>query len=284
MNLKSNKKSKFWCIPYVMLTLLAFFLGSCDDGKEVSPITGSGGTPFNPAFPIRIDSIYPKAGSAGQRVLIYGENFGNNPSQLEVYIGGQKSSVVNVKSTYMYCLMPSKAYEGDIQVTIKDGEKTYTSEKSDVRFEYQRLKVVSTLLGEVNPQISDKKKNFEIKDGPFDNCGGVANPCFMKWDPEYPELLYFAEDTSVDPEGVTGSVYAVLISDGNNYILFFLGVSMEGMSVGVLLIFLKIRTECIIWLWLHHKLMQLIPRSICLIVFQIQLNHVVLNGQIEEQL
>ena len=79
MNLKSNKKSKFWCIPYVMLTLLAFFLGSCDDGKEVSPITGSGGTPFNPAFPIRIDSIYPKAGSAGQRVLIYGENFGNNP-------------------------------------------------------------------------------------------------------------------------------------------------------------------------------------------------------------
>ena len=35
--------------------------------------------------------------------------------------------------------------------------------KSDVRFEYQRLKVVSTLLGEVNPQISDKKKNFEIK-------------------------------------------------------------------------------------------------------------------------
>ena len=40
--------------------------------------------------------------------------------------------------------MPSKAYEGDIQVTIKDGEKTYTSEKSDVRFEYQRLKVVST--------------------------------------------------------------------------------------------------------------------------------------------
>ena len=79
-------------------------------------------------------------------------------------------------------------------------------------------------------------------------------------------------------------VYAVLISDGNNYILFFLGVSMEGMSVGVLLIFLKIRTECIIWLWLHHKLMQLILRSICLIVFQIQLNHVVLNGQIEEQL
>ena len=46
MNLKSNKKSKFWCIPYVMLTLLAFFLGSCDDGKEVSPITGSGGTPW----------------------------------------------------------------------------------------------------------------------------------------------------------------------------------------------------------------------------------------------
>ena len=278
MNLKSNKKSKFWCIPYVMLTLLAFFLGSCDDGKEVSPITGSGGTPFNPAFPIRIDSIYPKAGSAGQRVLIYGENFGNNPSQLEVYIGGQKSSVVNVKSTYMYCLMPSKAYEGDIQVTIKDGEKTYTSEKSDVRFEYQRLKVVSTLLGEVNPQISDKKKNFEIKDGPFDNCGGVANPCFMKWDPEYPELLYFAEDTSVDPEGVTGS--GIRCIDFGRQQLYTILPRSEygGYERGRSIDFFKDKDG------VYHKLMQLILRSICLIVFQIQLNHVVLNGQIEEQL
>ena len=69
MNLKSNKKSKFWCIPYVMLTLLAFFLGSCDDGKEVSPITGSGGTPFNPAFPIRIDSIYLKQALQGKEYL-----------------------------------------------------------------------------------------------------------------------------------------------------------------------------------------------------------------------
>ncbi len=34
-------------------------------------------------------------------------------------------------------------------------------------------------------------------------------------------------------------VYAVLISDGNNYILFFLGVSMEGMSVGSSIDFFK---------------------------------------------
>lgn len=205
MNLKSNKKEKFRCISCAMLALLALFLGSCDDGKEIAPIAGSGGDPFNSAIPIRVDSIYPKTGSAGQRVLIYGENFGNDPSKMEVYIGGQKSSIVNVQSTHMYCLMPSKAYKGDIQVIIKDGDNTYTSQESDVRFEYRRLKVVSTLLGEVNPQISDKKKNFEIKDGPFDNCGGVANPCFMQWDPEHSELLYFAEDTSADPEGVTGS-------------------------------------------------------------------------------
>ncbi|WP_242489678.1 hypothetical protein [Bacteroides thetaiotaomicron] len=153
-----------------------------------------------------------------------------------------------------------------------------------MRFEYQRLKVVSTLLGEVNPQISDKKKNFEIKDGPFDNCGGVANPCFMKWDPEYPELLYFAEDTSVDPEGVTGS--GIRCIDFGRQQLYTILPRSEygGYERGRSIDFLKIRTECIIWLWLHHKLMQLILRSICLIVFQIQLNHVVLNGQIEEQL
>ena len=49
--------------------IISLFLGSCDDGKEVSPITGSGGTPFNPAFPIRIDSIYLKQALQGKEYL-----------------------------------------------------------------------------------------------------------------------------------------------------------------------------------------------------------------------
>lgn len=46
----------------------------------------------------------------GQKILIYGENFGNDPSLIEVTIGGQKAPVVNVQSTVIYCIVPTKAY------------------------------------------------------------------------------------------------------------------------------------------------------------------------------
>lgn len=77
-------------ILWGMFTLTTFLLQSCDNGKEVTPAQGSGGSPFNPQLPISVKEISPTNGAAGQKVLIYGENFGNDPSLIEVTIGGQK--------------------------------------------------------------------------------------------------------------------------------------------------------------------------------------------------
>ena len=91
-------------ILWGMFTLTTFLLQSCDNGKEVTPAQGSGGSPFNPQLPISVKEISPTNGAAGQKVLIYGENFGNDPSLIEVTIGGQKAPVVNVQSTViLYC-------------------------------------------------------------------------------------------------------------------------------------------------------------------------------------
>ena len=183
-------------ILWAMFTLTTFLLQSCDNGKEVTPAQGSGGSPFNPQLPISVKEISPTNGAAGQKILIYGENFGNDPSLIEVTIGGQKAPVVNVQSTVIYCIVPTKAYSGEIQVTIKQGEEIYSAEVAEVKFEYQRQVVVSSLCGATSEQGSNS-----AKDGPFNDCGSITNPCFMTWDPEDHNLLYDAEDAG-DAEGV----------------------------------------------------------------------------------
>lgn len=196
MKIKDYKKSKSWRISYAILALFAFFLGSCDGGKEISIVSGSGGDPFNPASPIQVESIFPNTGGANQRVLISGKNFGNDPSKLEVFIGGQKASVISVKDDCIYCMVPSKAFEGNVEVRVIDGDNTYVSETNDIKYDYQRLVIVSNLLG-----YKDQYNHFDIKNGPFDDCGGIRNCCWMSWDPEYPELLYFSEDADSDDGG-----------------------------------------------------------------------------------
>lgn len=186
-------------VLWIMLALFTFLLESCDNGKEVIPASSSGGDPFNPDLPICIDSIYPNSGAAGQRLLILGENFGNDPSQIEVQIGGKKAAVVSAQSDIMYCIVPSKAYTGEIQISITQGENTYISEMTDVKFDYQRQIVVSTLCGTKKEQGSNA-----AKDGPFDDCGAITNPCFMAWDPTDHDLLYVAEDTDADGDGING--------------------------------------------------------------------------------
>ena len=44
-------------ILWGMFTLTTFLLQSCDNGKEVTPAQGSGGSPFNPQLPISVKEM-----------------------------------------------------------------------------------------------------------------------------------------------------------------------------------------------------------------------------------
>ena len=46
-------------ILWAMFTLTTFLLQSCDNGKEVTPAQGSGGSPFNPQLPSSVKEISP---------------------------------------------------------------------------------------------------------------------------------------------------------------------------------------------------------------------------------
>lgn len=160
-----------WRVCQLAILLVALCLGSCsdsDNGDDPSNMT------FDPNKPIVVDEINPTTGGIGQRLVIMGDNFGNDPSMVNVTIGGQKSVIINVKSHAIYCLVPAGAYTGEIKVEVSVGEESsYVAQvKEGLKFDYQRKMVVSTLLGS---RRDDGSYDNDVN-GPFDNCGAIASP------------------------------------------------------------------------------------------------------------
>jgi len=99
--------------------VLIFGLGGCkDDIKNVTEAL-----PFDPAKPVVVSDFSPKAGGMGQRLVIYGQNFGNDPTKINVLIGGKQAKVISAVGESLYCLVPRQAFNGDIEVRVGDPNK-----------------------------------------------------------------------------------------------------------------------------------------------------------------
>src|SRR5699024_8811926 len=127
-----------------VLLFLTVFFGCKKDAK-----TTHLSVPYNPAEPVKVTDFFPKEGGAGEQLVIYGNNFGNDTSIVDVFIGGKIASVIGVHDNVIYCLVPNQAYKGNIQVKIGSGQTTNYA-KAGSSFSYQRQKVVTTLLGETD--------------------------------------------------------------------------------------------------------------------------------------
>lgn len=125
-------------------------------------------TPFNPNQVLVVDSFYPKSGALGTRMIVYGSNFGNDVDRVRVSIGGIESKVISVRGESLLCMVPSKAYDGDIKVSVVDADgNVLQAGESDEIFDYQYRWVTSTFLG----TMYDNNTKWDTKDGPFDDCG-----------------------------------------------------------------------------------------------------------------
>jgi hypothetical protein len=186
MKTKSIMKNGHWYVLSMMLTLITICFGSCKSDSEEE-----GG--FDPSKSVIVSSFTPEKGSVGTRMILYGENFGNDISKIRVTIGGISSKVVGANGTSLYCIVPSKAYEGDIKVEILGDDGEVMKEVNvDKKFVYEKKMLVSTFIG-----TKDDKGNFEVKDGPFDNCGGIGRSWWLAFDPKNHDILYIAGQDQV---------------------------------------------------------------------------------------
>lgn len=176
-------KTKINSVQWIVLLLALLCVQAC---KEENVASGS--DPHDPSKPVQITDFSPKTGGVGQRLVIYGNNFGNDTSIVRVAIGGRDAKVIGVNNESLYVIVPEKAYDGDIVVRIGSTSNPKEVTATEI-FTYQRKMVVTTLAG-----YEDERGNYETKDGPFWDCGGFSNPSWLEFDPKNPHLLYMAQD------------------------------------------------------------------------------------------
>lgn len=181
MQIRFNMKIRHW----IILLMLMVFSVSCKDDNSVGDAQ-----PFNPDKPVVISSFTPESGGLGTRLVVYGDNFGNDLSKVRVVIGGKNAKVVGVKGSALHCIVPPRAFDGDIVITIVDENgEAITSVETDNSFDYQRQLLVSTFLGE----YVEREQDAVTKDGPFDDCGSFwADMRWLSFDPLNPNHLYMA--------------------------------------------------------------------------------------------
>jgi hypothetical protein len=165
------------------VAVMVVCLASCNDSKDNAAMS-----PFNPKKPVVVTDFSPKKAGMGARVLVYGTNFGDDISILEVAIGGKAAKIIGLVDGCIYCIMPAQAYDGDIKVNIlnDNGDIIATSGYSTENvIEYEKKMLVTTLLGKMNPNGT-----YDVKDGPFEDCGGLGGCVWMVVDPKDRDIMY----------------------------------------------------------------------------------------------
>lgn len=200
MKMKSIMKSNCWLIYWMMLASIALCFGSCKDDAQ----NGADMQPFDPSKPVVISDFAPKSGGAGQRLVIYGKNFGNDPNIVNVYIGGEKAILISAKGESLYCMVPQGAYKGTVEVRV-GGEENPVTANSETKFDYIRKMVASTLCGYKNEQDDQG-----WKEGKFSVTAGFRLPAYMKFDPIDTKIMWMAYDQW---DNVKGDFYKVNFRD-----------------------------------------------------------------------
>ena len=186
MNLK---KMSFPVGVFVMLMMLVGLSG-CDSTTNIEDYINeqSDAPAYNPSQKVTIGDFTPSSGSVGQQLVIYGSNFGNDPSLVKVVIGGKPAPVVSVNGDCLYTFIPSKSFTGEIVITVGEGAQAQTV-TADKNFTYDRKMVVGKLCGY---KLPDDSQGWI--DGPFETCAGFRNDGVMQFSPYNHDQLFIVYD------------------------------------------------------------------------------------------
>ena len=144
---------------------------------------------YDPSRPVTVTDFIPKEGGVDQKLVVYGSNFGNDTGNVKVTIGGQRAVLISVKGDCLYCLVPAKAYSGEVVVSVGGKTANEQSATASNKFNYERKMVVGTLSG-VRNQFDDQGWH----DGPFNTATGYAGEGCLTFDPLNHNILYAVYD------------------------------------------------------------------------------------------
>lgn len=108
MKRKTHEKRCLYWYKALVLILSVCLIG-CQDDK-----IGSNG--YDPSKPVVFSDFTPDHGSLRTQIHIYGDNFGTDPSKIHITIGGQYTTTIGCTNTEIYCIVPPKAFDGNIKI------------------------------------------------------------------------------------------------------------------------------------------------------------------------
>jgi IPT/TIG domain./NHL repeat. len=209
---------------YIMLIIALFFIYSCNT-KELVDFS------YNPNSPVTLDSFAPLKGGMATKVILSGENLGNDPSQIKVYFNNKKASVIGCDKGKVLVVTPRQP--GDtckISVVIGKDSLSYSN-----KFAYKTTTTVTTLVG--------KKGTTLFKSGSFSEAT-FAKPHYLSVDNEYNLFLVSwggtnngnisminqqnktvtelaaCGPTNIPTTDITGNIVMIPTDEGDDYYLF----------------------------------------------------------------
>jgi len=188
LNIIYNKRRLHALCLLLAFASIGFYSCQGDDSADIKY------SPFDSSKPVVVSDFTPKSGGAGQRLVIYGTNFGTDASIVSVFIGGKEAVVIGVNGESIYCLVPVGAIGGDIEVRIGEVDKEVIG-YSDTKFDYLRKMTVSTVIGYKNARGDEPWKDgkfFSVNQNEM--ASGFWNESFMKFDPLNSKHLWMTFD------------------------------------------------------------------------------------------
>lgn len=150
-------------MKHLFFALMCCCLLSCSDSEKNTD-------QVDPSQPVIFTDFSPKEGSVRTRLYISGRNFGKDLSKIHVNVGGKEVKVIGSNGNSIYCMIPSRAYDGNVTVKIEgDNGETITNYTFEDKFTYHAKQTVGTLIRKV-----DENGNSSWIEGPFENAAITA--------------------------------------------------------------------------------------------------------------
>ncbi|CDA76863.1 putative cell surface protein have conserved domain [Bacteroides sp. CAG:530] len=102
-------------IKFVVIIVIVTIVFSCSKNE-------AGNSEYDPSLPISLTDFFPIQGGMATRMVIEGANFGTDISQIKVFFNQKEASILNVKNSIIYLLVP-KLPGNDCIVTVKVGNQ-----------------------------------------------------------------------------------------------------------------------------------------------------------------
>lgn len=153
---------------FIVLSLFVCCLNSCMDDRDVGMDKGE---PYDSDKPISCNSFTPLEGGIATRVILKGDNLGNDPNIVKVYFNNKPAPVIGCNSGNVLVITPRQPGDTCVISLVVGKDSSVFAQK----YIYHTREVVSTIVGQ--------RETTAFKEGSFGEATFV-NPSYLTVDDE----------------------------------------------------------------------------------------------------